>query len=64
MKIPRGSRIEDVPMKSPLDFTNAMRRGDVATRVLQVETPQDYAQLLRLLASVVRPFGIALLTPK
>lgn len=64
MKIPRGTKTEEIPMRSPSDFTNASRKAGMTTQVISVENASDYASLIRLLGSVVRPFAISILTVK
>lgn len=62
MKIPRGNKTEDIPMRTFADVANAAKKPGMKTQVFSVETPQDYAALQRLLASTVRPFSCAILT--
>ena len=51
-------------MRNPADFMNASRKAGMNTKVISVETASDYASLIRLLGSVVRPFAISILTVK
>jgi hypothetical protein len=64
MKIPRGKTTEELPMKTPSDFATATKKAGFRTEVLSVETANDYASLIRLLGSLVRPFAVNILTIK
>lgn len=64
MKIPRGTKTEELPMKTTSDFIAGTRKTGTHTQVVSVENASDYASLLRLLGSVVRPFAVNILTIK
>jgi len=64
MKIPRGNKTEELPMKNISDFTNAAKKAGMTTQVVSVESASDYASLVRLLGSLVRPFAVSIITIK
>ena len=64
MKIPRGTKTDEIPMRSPADFMNASRKAGMTTQVISVENASYFASLIRLLGSVVRPFAVSILTVK
>ena len=64
MKIPRGKTTEELPMKNSQDFTSAAKKVGMTTQVVSVESANDYASLVRLLGSLVRPFAVNILTVK
>ena len=64
MKIPRGTKTEELPMRNPADFMNASRKAGMTTVVISVENASDFASLVRFLGSVVRPFAVSILTVK
>ena len=64
MKIPRGNKTEELAMKNQTDFANATKKAGMTTQVVSVENASDYASLVRLLGSVVRPFAVSILTVK
>jgi len=64
MKIPRGNKTEDLPMKNISDFTTAAKRAGMNTQVVSVENANDYSSLIRLLGSLVRPFAVSIITIK
>ena len=64
MRIPRGTKTEELPMRNPSDFMNASRKAGMTTQVISVENASDFASLIRLLGSVVRPFAVSILTVK
>ncbi len=64
MKVPKGNGVVNVPMKNAADFVNAARQAGTKTQVVSVETASDYASLVRLLGSSVRPFAVSILTIK
>lgn len=63
MKIPRGNKTEELPMRTPADFANAAKKAGMTTRVLSVESSADYAALVRILSATVRPFAVAIVSP-
>jgi len=64
MKIARGSKSETIPTNTLGEFMNATRRSDIATDVLTIESAADYQRLIKLLASIPRPFAIAVVRPR
>lgn len=64
MKIPKGQGVVGVPMKFPRDVATAATSKDWKTEVLVCETSADYSRIVSLLASLVRPFAVAVLTPR
>jgi len=64
MKIPRGNKTEELPMKTHADFANAAKRVGMNTQVVSVESASDYSSLVRLLSSLVRPFAVSIITIK
>jgi len=64
MKIPRGNKTEELPMKNHADFSTAAKKAGMTTQVVSVENANDYSSLIRLLGSLVRPFAVSILTFK
>jgi len=64
MKIARGSKSETIPTNTLGEFVSATRRSDIATDVLTIESASDYQRLIKLLASIPRPFAIAVVRPR
>lgn len=64
MKVPKGNGVVNVPMTTEADFVNAAKKSGMTTQVVSVESANDYASLVRLLGSLVRPFAVNILTIK
>ncbi len=66
MKIPRGNKTEDLPMKTVADFTNAATKNPLFANgtVYAVESRADWNTLLRVLQSTVRPFCVCVISPR
>jgi len=64
MKVARANKNENIPTHTLGEFVGATRRSDIATDVLTIESASDYQRLIKLIASIPRPFAIAVVRPR
>ncbi len=62
MRVPKGTGIVNVPMKTEADFIAATKNPLFANgTVYAVESSADWNTLLRALQSTVRPFAVCVI---
>lgn len=65
MKVARGAKTENVPVRSVVDIARlANRPQEFAVEVVEITTPAEFAALIKQLGSTQRPFGIAIVRPR
>jgi hypothetical protein len=64
MKVPKGQGMREVATRNIQDLSTLAKNNEFKTEVLTCETSADYASLLRLLSAMVRPFAIAIVSPR
>ena len=64
LTINKGEKTHTMPMNTPAHAINAIRSPQTETRVTAVVTATDYQSLIKQLATLTRPFGIAIIQPK
>ena len=64
LTINKGEKTHTMPMNTPTHAINAIRSPQTDTRVSAIVNATDYQSLIKHLATLTRPFGIAIIQPK
>jgi hypothetical protein len=64
LTIHKGEQTHTMPMNTPTHAINAIRNSQTETRVSAIVNATDYQSLIKQLATLTRPFGIAIIQPK
>lgn len=64
LTLQRGDKTHTMPMTTPAHAAAAIRNPLLDTSVSAVVTTADYQSLIKQLATLTRPFGVAIIQPK
>ena len=64
MKIEIGSQTKNIEIKTPQQFTNAMRNPLLSAQVFSVTDAHHHNELVKLLNRTARPYAVSLLVVK